>query len=214
MRTEAGHEVLPDWRGDETAVSSPNTQASSSFGFGSRRLPSVETAATEDHKQFTNDDALLSSKSQTFNSSEYGGSRMSIHSAEWIATASRAKRTKAVDIEAYRNAVQQVSEDVSQPLPRASIARDGFEESQISTDSPEVSRSTNTIAAEPRGDVWTNELARIKSVGIAPRRKTPTPTLVAFPKSSVSLERHEVDTFMRGMEEVPRLDSGTFGYAV
>jgi hypothetical protein len=139
---------------------------------------------------------------------------MSIHSAEWIATASRAKRTKAVDIEAYRNAVQQVSEDVSQPLPRASIARDGFEESQISTDSPEVSRSTNTIAAEPRGDVWSNELARIKSVGIAPRRKTPTPTLVAFPKSSVSLERDEVDTFMRGMEEVPRLDSGTFGYAV
>jgi len=211
VRAEAGHEVHPDWRGDETAVSIANTQGSSLFQFGWRGEPSVETAATENHNPFANDGALLSSKAQTFNDSEYGGSRASVDSAEWISTASRGQRTKAVDIEAYRSGVQQVSK---QTLSEASSAPDGFEESQISTDSPEVFGSTNASAAELQSEAVDMELARIKSVGTAPRKMTPTPTHVAFPKLSMALERHEVDTFMTGMEGVSRRDSGTLGYAM
>jgi len=144
----------------------------------------------------------MTSKSETVRSSEYGGGE-SIDSAEWLATASRGQRAKAiVDIEAYRNGVTRDSTAVSEgALPRASTARD---------DSEQTSWPTDTHIVEAQREVLGEGLTRIKTVGSAPRMRTPVPTRSEFSGVSVSLERMEFEALMeRAREEDHKHDSGT-----
>ena len=191
IRAEAGHQVSGTSRDDETTASSPYSQVSSSFGIPSRRASSVATAA-EDHHSFPygNDTPV----SGTFRSSEYGGDE-SIRSVEWLATASRGQRVKAVDIEALRSRVTPNSAAVSEAaLPGApSTARDGSEPTSWPTD---------THVVEAQREVWgENDLTRIKSVGSVPRMRTPVPTRPEFSGVSVSLERMEFEALMEKVRE-------------
>ncbi|KIM74083.1 hypothetical protein PILCRDRAFT_14728 [Piloderma croceum F 1598] len=217
MRADAGHEVSHYLQGDGTAASSPYTQVSSSFGFESRRESLVETPVTDPgHNPFIGDDAAPpSSKSQTFASSEYGGgSGESIRSAEWLATASRGQRVKAVDIEAYRSVAGPVSKAEARSLSDVRTAPDKSENRMAS---PTLSMpwlpNANDVRAKREG--WSrNDLARIKSVGSAPRRVTPTPTSAGFSGVSILVERTEADALIKRVDKESGRDLYVSGYAV
>jgi len=216
-RAEAGHEVSYYLQGDDTAVSSPYTQVSSSFGFGSRQESFAETPATEGHNPFIGDDVTPpSSKSQTFASSEYGdGSGESIRSAQWIATASRAQRAMAVDIDAYRSGAGPVPKTLSQTPPEAPTTPDSSEENRVTSTALSMPWLPDANDVQAQREEWSrNDLARIKSVGNAPRRTTPTPTHVGFSGVSVLLEKAEADALMTRVEKESTKESNALGYAV
>jgi hypothetical protein len=201
MRAEAGHEVSHYLEGDDTAASSPYTQVSTSFGFGSRRESLVETPVTDPgHDPFIGDATPPSGKSQTFASSEYGsGSGESIRSAEWLATASRGQRVNAVDMEAYRSGAGPVSKVEARSLTDVRTIPDNSENRMAS---PALSMPwlPNAHGVQAKREGW-NNLARIKSVGSAPRRVTPTPTSAGFPGVSILVERTEVDALIKRVEK-------------
>ena len=195
-RAEAGHEVSHYLPGDDSAASSPSTQVSSSFEYGSRIQSSVGTPATENHNPFMYDEAFPpSSKSQTIASSEYGGTnRESIHSAEWLATASRGKRTMAVDIEAYRRGVGRATKTVSQAPSEAPSVRDSFGDKLVPSDILPVPWLGNVGGVQGQREAWSRtDLAQIKTVGSVSRKTTPTPTNVAFVATSVSVEQTDIE---------------------
>jgi len=195
MRAEAGHEVSRYLQGDDTAASSPYTQVSSSFGFESRRESLVETPATDPgHNRFISDDvAPPSSKTQTFASSEYGGSGESIRSAKWLATASRGQRVKAVDLEAYRSGAGPASKAETRYLTEVRTAPDNSE-TQMASPTLLMSWVPNANDVRAKREEWSrNDLVRIKSVGSAPRKMTPTPTYAGFSTVSILVERTEAD---------------------
>jgi hypothetical protein len=198
-------------------LQSPYTQALFSFGLRSKREPSIRTSSTEDHKSSYGDVALPSSKSQTFQDSEYGGgSGDSIHSAEWIVTASRGLRTKAVDIDVYRNGPGQGSKTVTHPLSEVSTERDVFGEGQNFDNNAAIEipwpTNTNVVRAQREAFIG-NGLTRIKSVGTAPIKTTPLPTRLES-GVSISLERMEFETLMGRVEEDARQNSNTSGKAI
>ena len=95
-----------------------------------------------------------------------------------------------------------------------------LESPQTSAVSPRsrVNESQSTLGCylidwiAPEGE---SRVTRIKSVGAAPRRTTPTPTRAGTVRSSVVLERHETLAGTRSQgrsrREMPRKDSGVLG---
>jgi hypothetical protein len=214
MRAEAGHEVSHYFQGDDTAASSPYTQVSSSFGFGSRRESLVETPATDHgHNPFIGDAAPPSSKSQTSASSEYGSGE-SIQSAEWLATALRGQRVKVVDLEAYRSGAGPVSKAEARSLSDVHTAPDNSENRMAS---PTLSMPwlPNANDVKAKREEWSrNDLSRIKSVGSAPRKVTPTPAYAGFSGVSILVEKTEADPLIKRAGNESGRDLYVSGYAV
>ena len=116
----------------------------------------------------------------------------------------------------------------SAPVPPVSYAWPSVEAERLETlESPQTSavsprsranESQSTLGCymidwiAPEGE---SRVTRIKSVGAAPRRTTPTPTRAGTVRSSVVLERHETlaGTHPRGQSrrETARKDSGVLG---
>lgn len=143
-------------------------------------------------------------------SSENGGcSSESVPPAKWLAAVSRSQSTTAADIEAYRNGVGRASKVVSQALSEAPTVRAPFSGRITSTSSLEIPWASQAADAdfEVERESWSrNDLTRIKSVGKAPKKKTPTPTQAEFLRESITLERmgipHDTSTTKMDDEDV------------
>jgi len=183
MHTSTEHEHSDHLKDDDAVTPSPYKQESSSFS-SIRRVSSVGTADVEDNP-FMYDDT----PSVDIGSSENGRcSSESVPPAEWLGTASKNQSTMSVDIEAYRNGVGRAS----QALSDAPTERGHFGTRIASTTSLEIPWPIHVADAdfEAGRETWSKkDLTRIKSVGKAPKKMTPTPKHAEFLRESITLER-------------------------
>lgn len=198
------HEVSYDFKGSDTVASSPYSQVSSPFGTTSRRVSTIGTPDTDAQNPFSYDNsALPSGKSEAFEDGN-NGSGESVNSAQWLATASRAKRAQAVDIAAYRAGIK-TSKTASPTYSEALSERGEFGNRITSDNSVEIPWLTNDDAES------------IKGVGKAPRKTTPEPTHVGFSRKSITLEHRKgasSGTHMSSVGEELRRDPEVSGQAV
>lgn len=139
-----------------------------------------------------NNDNDMYSMGDLGSSENGGGSIESVPPAKWLRTPSRSQSTKSVDIEAYRKGIGRASKAVS-PAPSEATEQGDISRRVHSTASLEPAWPediTADAAFEAEREMWSSkDLTRIKSVGKAPKKMTPTPTHAEFLRESVTLER-------------------------